>query len=167
MSQLVGGHWPSGLDLAGLELDGVSVRMAREGDREAFVDITERVLGPHAYVTFDITPDALRAGVRGDFHAHLTVALVAAGRPVGFVVIEQQPDQVWIDLMVLDTEHLGRGLGTAILTWLQTWSRATDVPLALSVLELNPARGLYERVGFFVERVVSPRVYMCWRSAVP
>lgn len=46
-------------------------------------------------------------------------------------------------------EHRGRGLGTRLLTGLIVEARSRGLPgLSLSVEEGNPARGLYERLGF-------------------
>lgn len=52
-----------------------------------------------------------------------------------------------VDLALLP-EHHGRGIGTSLLQDLQREATATDRPLCLSVLKTNPARRLYERLGF-------------------
>jgi ribosomal protein S18 acetylase RimI-like enzyme len=41
-------------------------------------------------------------------------------------------------------------------------AREAGTPLRLSVRETNPARRLYERLGFRVTRVEPPRIKMEW-----
>lgn len=54
-----------------------------------------------------------------------------------------------IDLRLLAT-YRGRGIGSALLRALQARSQQQAVPLHLSVACDNPARQLYERLGFVV-----------------
>ncbi|MAC34808.1 MAG: GNAT family N-acetyltransferase [Haliea sp.] len=54
-----------------------------------------------------------------------------------------------IDLRLLAT-YRGRGIGSALLRTLQARSQQQAVPLCLSVACDNPARQLYERLGFVV-----------------
>ena len=45
-------------------------------------------------------------------------------------------------------EYQGRGTGTAIILDLIAQARALQLPVTLHVLDVNPARSLYERLGF-------------------
>ncbi|MAL94199.1 MAG: GNAT family N-acetyltransferase [Haliea sp.] len=54
-----------------------------------------------------------------------------------------------IDLRLLAT-YRGRGIGSALLRALQARSQQQAVPLCLSVACDNPARQLYQRLGFVV-----------------
>lgn len=48
-------------------------------------------------------------------------------------------------------ELQGRGIGAALVRQVVTEARAAKATLTLSVLKVNPARALYERLGFQVE----------------
>jgi ribosomal protein S18 acetylase RimI-like enzyme len=61
-------------------------------------------------------------------------------------------------------EHQNRGIGTAILRSLQARAAAAKRPLRLNVLVNNPARRLYERLGFRIERSDAVKHYMAWRA---
>lgn len=52
-----------------------------------------------------------------------------------------------VDLSLLP-EYRNKGIGTDLITQLQHESDRLAVPLRLSVLRTNPARRLYERLGF-------------------
>jgi ribosomal protein S18 acetylase RimI-like enzyme len=82
---------------------------------------------------------------------------------------QSEVGEIWIhrseaELRLVDIaflpEHRSRGRGTAILRQLIEEARAKNVPLRLSVIPTNPARRLYERLGFKTCEVqVQDRVY--------
>lgn len=108
--------------------------------------------------------DTMRAhlaasGVRQSEEAHLqrvlvhfdsAEILVHAGEPVGLVKIVRS-DASWELLQIqLHPSVQGQGVGTEVLTQLISEADAAQVTLQLSVLKANPARRLYERLGFKV-----------------
>lgn len=52
-----------------------------------------------------------------------------------------------IDITLLP-EHRKQGIGTTLLSDMQNWSAAMDKPLTIHVESFNPAKRLYERLGF-------------------
>ncbi|OXI31187.1 GNAT family N-acetyltransferase [Burkholderia sp. AU16741] len=60
--------------------------------------------------------------------------------------------------------HQGRGIGEAVLNALLTDAARAHVPVSLSVLHGNPARRLYERLGFRVASETDTSVNMIWRA---
>jgi ribosomal protein S18 acetylase RimI-like enzyme len=50
----------------------------------------------------------------------------------------------------LSPEYQRRGVGTALIRDLSAQARALGLPLTLHVLNVNPARRLYERLGLRV-----------------
>ena len=61
-----------------------------------------------------------------------------------------QPDAVKLHRVFLLPEAQGRGIGTRLVEEVLAASRATRRPVRLRVLRVNPARRLYERLGFKV-----------------
>lgn len=55
-----------------------------------------------------------------------------------------------------------QGIGTSILKALQNESAATRKPVALSVMAANPARVLYERLGFQIVQQSDAYLRMAW-----
>ncbi len=72
------------------------------------------------------------------------------GRDIGIVSIVEQPDCVFISEIEILPEYQRRGIGTAILRSTLDRARRLGKPVALQVLKVNPARALYERMGFTV-----------------
>jgi ribosomal protein S18 acetylase RimI-like enzyme len=95
--------------------------------------------------------------------AELPVRIVEiAGERVGYVIVEHHADHWFLDEIVVRPEHQCRGLGTQLVRDVMAAAQAAGMPLRLSVLNINPARALYLRLGFRITRIVPPRVKMEW-----
>jgi GNAT superfamily N-acetyltransferase len=94
-----------------------------------------------------------------------SILLGEDGRPVGRLLVDRKPD-CWrvVDVAVL-AEHRGRGLGTEALKECQQQCEAAGARLELQVVPWNPARRLYERLGFHAIREEAAAVEMVWNPA--
>lgn len=91
----------------------------------------------------------LLLGVYGDTWHNL--GAYAGQTPVGHVMWGVDTDgSRWVGGLLVDRTHQGRGLGRRIMHALLTrWvDGGVDVPIRLSVHPDNPARRLYESMGF-------------------
>ena len=85
---------------------------------------------------------------------------VAAGR----LLVLRADDKIHVIDIALLPEHRGAGIGTKFLKELQAEAKAAGKPLSIHVEQFNPARRLYERLGF--QQVEEKGVYflMEWSS---
>ncbi len=67
---------------------------------------------------------------------------------IGRVYIEQTPAALLLMEITLSPEQRGGGIGAAITAALLRHARANALPMHLHVEPLNPAKRLYERLGF-------------------
>ncbi|MBI1765931.1 MAG: GNAT family N-acetyltransferase [Acidobacteria bacterium] len=74
------------------------------------------------------------------------------------------PEIRLVDISLLP-EHCGKGVGTALLQWLQTEARLNHHALRLHVAPENPARRLYERLGFQLLEDRGSHLFLEWRAA--
>ena len=59
----------------------------------------------------------------------------------------------------------GRGFGEGVIRSLQAAAEQTHAPLTLTVQQINiKAQRLYTRLGFIVEEVQPPYLFMAWYS---
>lgn len=85
------------------------------------------------------------------------------GEDVGVVVVERRSDVLYLSLIELLPKYQGLGIGSMILESLKVEAHSIGLPLALHVLETNqPARRLYERLGFHIVSAESVRYYMVY-----
>jgi len=81
--------------------------------------------------------------------AHLQIVIVD-GHDVGILSVKQEPDTLILANLQILPDSQKQGLGTAIIRTLLWQASRQGVPVSLQVLKVNPARKLYERLGFTV-----------------
>lgn len=82
------------------------------------------------------------------------------GEDVGWLTVVRQPDRIELDSIYILSSWQNRGLGTALLERLITESNAARKILTLGTGKINPARYLYERLGFVAVHQSEFKVYM-------
>jgi len=85
---------------------------------------------------------------------------VAAGR----LLVWRSGKEILIVDIALLPEHRGMGIGTKLLRALQDEAKAAGKPLTIHVERYNPARRLYERLGFKVVEEQEVYLLMEWRA---
>jgi ribosomal protein S18 acetylase RimI-like enzyme len=70
------------------------------------------------------------------------------GERIGRIYVDRWKDQIRVVDISLLPEHRGRGLGTKLLEGLLDEGRKHGLPVTIHVEYNNPARRLYERLGF-------------------
>jgi GNAT superfamily N-acetyltransferase len=73
-----------------------------------------------------------------------------SGRAIGCLAVEERPDHVFLARIFLLPEAQGRGIGTRLVCEIRDDAHRRGLPVALTILKVNPARRLYERLGFRV-----------------
>ena len=72
------------------------------------------------------------------------------GREIGMLYVEEREDDVFLRTIEIHPEFQGKGLGTAIIKEIIAGAAQKMKPIAIQVLKVNPARQLYERLGFAI-----------------
>ena len=82
----------------------------------------------------------------------LSAAQVICGNnlEVGFIIAPIKDSAREIHTICIVPEHQNRGVGTEVIRSVIAEGGTQKMPLYLSVLKVNPARRLYERLGFEV-----------------
>jgi ribosomal protein S18 acetylase RimI-like enzyme len=97
--------------------------------------------------------------------AELPVQIVTeAGTPVGYLCVVHHDEFDYLDEIALLPEARGRGIGATLVRHVMAQAAQRDVPVRLSVYVNNPARRLYERLGFRLVRIDNPRLTMEWAN---
>jgi ribosomal protein S18 acetylase RimI-like enzyme len=83
-----------------------------------------------------------------------------AGSVVGCISYRSQPDGIELDYIALLPEYQRRGIGTFLVRQIISEAETRGLPIRLRVLKVNPARSLYERLGYIVSGGDAQRYYM-------
>ena len=70
------------------------------------------------------------------------------GSDIGMISIEEGAEDVFVPHIEISPEYQGRGIGSSILRRIMADAALRQKTVSLRVLRVNPARSLYERLGF-------------------
>jgi ribosomal protein S18 acetylase RimI-like enzyme len=146
----------------------VSLRPAAESDREflrsLFMSTREQELaalpggaGAHAQL-FNGQFSAQLHSYRHAFPRALDAIIEVLGMAVGRLYVDRAPGTLRLIDISLLPEYRGRGIGTALIRALLDEAAAVGGAVKLSVALSNPARILYQRLGF--RTVSSDGIYL-------
>jgi ribosomal protein S18 acetylase RimI-like enzyme len=88
--------------------------------------------------------------------------IVLDGHDAGLLHVERSPGEINLVNIQVAPEFQNRGLGTEVMHALLAEARREKLPLRLQVLRVNPARRLYERIGFAVAGETDTHYQMRW-----
>lgn len=92
--------------------------------------------------------------------------VMAGGQPIGRVILSRKTEEWWLVDIAMLPAWRGTGVGTLLLRSMQAAARAASAAcVRLTVESQNPARRLYERLGFSVEQECVPALAMIWRTS--
>jgi ribosomal protein S18 acetylase RimI-like enzyme len=128
----------------------ITFRPAEEDDYAFLWELHRTVMQPYVAATWG-WDEVWQADY---FRAHVALSrcqiIQSAGVDVGVLVVEAQSDRVFLELIEILPAYQRAGLGTAVIRQVLTQATTQGLPVALQVLKVNPARRLYERLGFVV-----------------
>ena len=142
------------------------LRVARPDERDFFFFTRREAFRTYAEAAFGPWDDVKhRAAADRDFDEMPVEIVERDGVAIGYQIVLRHADHWFLDEIALVAAERNRGTGTQLVTAIMTAAAAQRLPIRLSVLYVNPAQRLYERLGFRVTNVEHPRIKMEWVSA--
>ncbi|MEU3937488.1 GNAT family N-acetyltransferase [Streptomyces sp. NPDC029044] len=136
------------------------MRPARPTDVEAIAELRAVVMRPDLERLGRYDEHRVRQRLRDGFRAQHTSVITVAGAFAGSVALRPSETGHWLEHFYLAPALQGRGLGSAVLGTLLRRTDTSGHAIRLNVLQGSPARHLYERHGFTVERQDAVDVFM-------
>ena len=141
-------------------------RQATAADRDWLWETKSRCLRGYIEQTYGPwDEDIQRARFDASFEPGEIQVISFGGRDAGFTALRREPKEVQLFNIMIAPEFQNRGLGTAVLRDLLAGARRRRIPVRLQVMKVNPARRLYERLGFVVTEETATHFLMAWRPA--
>ena len=141
-----------------------TLRPATAADREWLWQTKTRCLRRYVEQTWGVWDEASqRARFDDMFDVSEIQVIVLAGGDAGFIAARHAPDEIRLFHIMIAAEFQNQGLGTAVLRELLAVAQVRGVPVRLQVLRVNPARRLYDRLGFAVIEETPTHNRMLWR----
>lgn len=130
-------------------MEPLSLRPAAEADIPFLVELRRQTMSRHQLAS-GVAPSEEERMRRVLAHFDCARVILQADKPVGLLKVRRE-GQAWelIQFQLLPSLQ-GKGVGTKLLQSLVQEAREAGAGLKLNVLKANPARRLYERIGFVV-----------------
>ncbi|MBX2852024.1 MAG: GNAT family N-acetyltransferase [Phycisphaeraceae bacterium] len=125
-----------------------TLRPAAESDRLFVVTLWRDSLGSYAVPLFGKWYEEIsEKSFTANQPSNLKIIMVR-GEMAGVLCLRMEGDKLYLGDLELLPAYRNRGLGTRLLQDINAYADAKGLVVELQVLVTNPARSLYERLGF-------------------
>ena len=132
-------------------------RKANRSDVEWLLELRLETMASYLQRSgIELSADDQLARVTEDFCSISIITL--AGADIGMIKVRRESNPWHLVQIQLLPDHQGKGIGRRIISDLVGEAQRQSASLELSVLKVNPAKHLYERLGF---RVISESDHAC------
>lgn len=145
--------------------DRIRLRRASADDFSFLFSLHAATLKEYIDQTWGWDESLQRARYRETFDPGDTQIITLQAEDIGMLAVEEREADIFLSLIEIDPEHQGHGIGTAIIRDLISDGIRRGKPVFLHVLKVNPAKDLYERLGFSIVEETPTHYYM--RTTVP
>ncbi|MCC8480873.1 GNAT family N-acetyltransferase [Streptomyces parvus] len=137
-----------------------ALRQALPEDVEPIAELRAVVMRPDLERLGRYDEHRVRQRLRDAYAPEHTSVIEAAGSFAGCVARRPAEDGWWLEHFYLSPALQGRGIGSAVLREVLDRADAERLSVRLDVLQGSPARRLYERHGFTLEREDAVDVFL-------
>jgi ribosomal protein S18 acetylase RimI-like enzyme len=127
-----------------------ALRPATKDDYEFLYDLKVTCLKDYVAATWGWDEEYQQQRFTSFFDPANIQIIVVNGQDAGQLSVEDMGDELYIAGIYLSPKWQDQGLGTAIIGDLLASAKTLGKQVSLQVLKVNPARQLYERLGFSV-----------------
>lgn len=132
-----------------IKLD-IALRSATEKDGDLLWDLHRVSLKPYVEQSWGWDDNFQRRYFWEHFSPEKSQVIQCEGVDAGVLTVEESPLGYILSNIELYPKYQGRGIGTSLISSLIEKANQRGLPVCLRVLKINPARQLYERLGFII-----------------
>lgn len=133
-------------------MDEFAYRPASDDDVEWLVKLRIETMSEHIEASGQIlTVEEQRQRVLQDFDCIRVMQI--EGEPIGMIKVVRRTNPWKLVQIQIVPQHQGQGIGGKVVRALLHEATKTSNSVTLSVLKVNPARHLYERLGFRIAAI--------------
>lgn len=131
-------------------MNAVKVRPATRADYDFLYRLHKATLQEYVAQTWGWDERWQQAHFKRKFDPTRHQIIVFDDKDIGVISIVPKEDEVFLAIIEILPAYQGQGLGTILLNGILAEAFGKGLPVTLRVLKVNPARRLYERLGFIV-----------------
>lgn len=143
--------------------DSLTLRRANAGEAEFAFRVLKETMREYAMATWGAWwEEEPRRETVEQVAAGRTEIIELNGLPIGVQLVDRPGTHIQLVQLHIAKAFQRHGFGTQLLTKLFVEARKSNLPIRLRVLAVNPAKALYERLGFVVTESTPERYFMEW-----
>jgi ribosomal protein S18 acetylase RimI-like enzyme len=129
-------------------VDETSFRQATQNDYNFLCELVKTTMREYVEPIWGWDEDWQSTYFRERFDPAAVQIIVLNGQDIGAVSVDTRPEELFLSQIYILPAYQRRGIGTHLIQSILDEASAQGLPVTLQVLRGNPARGLYERLGF-------------------
>ncbi|HRQ41530.1 MAG TPA: GNAT family N-acetyltransferase [Chloroflexota bacterium] len=133
-----------------MDTQEVRLRPASASDYDFVYQLRRATMQKYVEAIWGWDEGAQRQRFAVSFNPSISQIIVVGDQDVGELALVEEDDVLYLKGIYILPTYQNRGVGTAVLHHLLAQARARRQPVTLQVFKMNPARQLYERLGFAV-----------------
>lgn len=141
-------------------MTGLGTRAATEADLPFVYDVHRQAFRAYVEQSWGWDESQQWDLFLAEYDPRLIEIVVYQGQDIGFLRLEDQGHFLFLDTIALLPAYQGQGLGRTLVRRVLQSAAERSLPVRLHVLRVNPARTLYEQLGFQVTGGDEYRLYM-------
>jgi ribosomal protein S18 acetylase RimI-like enzyme len=139
----------------------MTFRTSREDDREWMFDLIIKTMSKYIAQTFGQWDEVFhKSQFDKKFQPSAWQVIVFQSEDIGILQTEDRPDTLWISNIQIDPRFQSKGIGSKVIRSLVDKAQRGGKSVTLRVFKVNPARALYERLGFRISGENETHWYM-------
>ena len=138
----------------------LDLREATQEDIDRCFDIKKQSFGDYVDQVWGWEDDLQRRLHEKEFDPAKTRIIQLDGRVIGLLVVRTEDGSDWISQIYVLPMFQNKGYGTRVIQTVIREAKEAERSVKLQVLKINPAKKLYERLGFVVTGTNGPHHVM-------
>lgn len=126
----------------------LSLRQATASDRDFLWQLHEATMKPYVEQTWGWDDQWQKQQFERSFDPQQLQVIQVGEAPVGYLSVWREVDHVFLAAIEIAPDHQNRDIGTTLIQKVIGEAEREGLSVRLRVLKVNPARALYERLGF-------------------
>jgi GNAT superfamily N-acetyltransferase len=132
-----------------------TLRPLAADELDVLYTITHAAMGPYVVQAYGVWDEAAqRSNCAQSFEQVQPAAVCVGARIVGVLGVQELPDMHYLRTIYLLPSVQQQGLGSRLMAHVIARADVRGLPVKLRVFHINPARRLYERLGFKTTEIV-------------
>jgi len=138
----------------------IKLRESTNADGKFVNTLTRNVMKEYVEATWSSTKDREYYYSINSFKQPKTKIIQYSGKDIGRITTSYLADRVVIDDIHILDSYQGQGIGRSIITQIIEAADKKGMPVQLILLKTNPAKMLYDALGFYLVKEDMYRYYM-------